>query len=745
MTERRRAAITGIVQGVGFRPFVVRLAQQLSLAGYVQNCADSVTLEVEGSPDALDQFAEQLVQCAPANSEVTAISWTSHPPINTTGFDIIDSTPGGEAALATPVDLAPCKDCLAELNDPANRRFRYPFINCVACGPRFSIINLVPFDRANTAMQAFELCGECQREFNDINDRRFHAQCICCPACGPLLEFSAQDRQKVNRGTDALDAAVQSLHAGEIVALKGVGGYQLVVNAKDAGAIAQLRQRKQRPAKPFAILCSDIEQARQFAAINDDEARILSRPAAPILLLRAQGQPLPEAIAPGNPMLGIMLPASPLHTLLAQDFGGPLVVTSGNLHGEPIIADGAEARHKLSAVADGFLSHNRDIVHAVDDSVVQMIYGEAQVLRLARGLAPRSIALPEHHPAHTILCTGGHLKQTPALLSKNQAVCWPQVGDLDSWAARQAMAKSFVTLPRFLNSDAETIATDLHPDYATRIWAERDGRPLLSVQHHHAHVAACLAEHGIDEALGIAWDGSGYGRDGTSWGGEFLAVNSHQCQRVATLRLFSLPGGDAAARNGWRVLAGLCAEAENVPKQIAHKIEPYLALAQNNALCPQSSSVGRLFDAVAALSGLCPKSSFEGQAAMAVQHAATAGAPPYSFDFTNGQLDWRPMLSELFVDRDDPQMLASRFHATLQAMIVTVVETERPRTVALCGGCFQNKLLLEGCHDALTERGYAVIYPQTMPPGDGGLALGQSWVTSHYLTNTARENQVTCV
>lgn len=747
MTERRRAEISGVVQGVGFRPFVVRLAKQYRLVGFVQNCNGCVSLEIEGPRAALDQFANELTDHIPAPAEISAIRWQSFPPSKCapSDFTILASTASGNAGLVTAVDLAPCANCLSELTDPANRRYRHPFINCVACGPRFSIIESPPFDRSKTAMKEFEPCEACAAEFNDIGDRRFHAQGICCPACGPELTFSNRRADSQHTGATALEAAVQTLKAGRILALKGVGGYQLVVDANNADAIQQLRERKRRSDKPFALMCANLTQARRFAEISDAEACVLSQPAAPILLLRAGGQSLPNVIAPGNPMLGIMLPASPLHLLLANGFDTPLVVTSGNLHGETIICDDAEAFAKLGNIADAVLHHNRRIVHAVDDSVVQITCDKPQVLRLARGLAPLSIDQSGYESTQCILATGGHLKQTPVLSGNKQTVCWPQVGDLDSLPARLAMSRSLSALPQFLNRTADVLATDMHPDYATSIWAERDGRPILTVQHHHAHVAACLSEHGIGEALGVAWDGSGYGLDGQSWGGEFLAINKNQCERVASLRPFALPGGDKAARNGWRVVAGLCTELEKLPDDVAKNIACYQSVIEQTSTRPKSSSIGRLFDAVAALCGLCEHPTFEGQAAMAVQHAATAGANPYSFEFAHGQLDWRPMLPELIADRHHSKTATSRFHATLRAMILAVIDTVRPRTVALCGGCFQNKLLLEDCHIALTERGIIAIYPQRLPPGDGGLALGQSWVASHRLSQTNPLNQVTCV
>lgn len=744
MIERRRGVVAGIVQGVGFRPFVVRLAQQCGLSGFVQNCSGAVLFEVEGATESVNHFANQLLPSAPPNSQITEIRWQPCSPQQSATFDIVESKLEGSTALATPVDLAPCTACLEELYDPDSRHYQYPFINCVDCGPRFSIIRSTPFDRANTSMNEFPLCSRCEEQFNHSIDRRFHLQGICCKECGPRLDFFESSHQSCTSEIDPLAAAAGVLGAGKILALKGVGGYQLIVAADNPQAIARLRQGKRRPTKPFAVMFRNLKSARQYLTLNDIEAQTLSGPAAPIVLLQRQGRALPESIAPANPTLGAMLPASPLHILLADRMTVPLVVTSGNLHGEPIITDDTKAREQLAGIADAFLIHNREIVHAVDDSVVQLVKGQVQLLRLARGFAPSSFAFRRaaqpNSESDSILATGGHLKQTPLLLANGQAVCWPQVGDLDSWPAQRAMVQSLDKLPKFLHQPADTLAIDLHPDYATSLWAEQDPRPAITVQHHHAHVAACLAEHGLPEALGVAWDGAGYGIDGSSWGGEFLQVDPTGYRRLANLRPFPLPGGEAAARNGWRVLAGLCAEAEPLPPRVFNHIKSYLQIARNDRVSPLSSSIGRLFDAVAALSGLCPEPSFEGQAAMAVQHAALgcnlSDVKPYPFGFTSDQLDWRPMLPEMFADSENSSRLASRFQATLVAMVVTVIETHRPETVALCGGCFQNKLLLESCYDALTVLGYRVIFPQRLPPGDGGLALGQAWVASHMLSDT---------
>ncbi len=501
----------------------------------------------------------------------------------------------------------------------------------------------------------------------------------------------------------------------------GLGGFQLLVRADDDAAVARLRRRKRRPAKPFALLVADLEAARALADIGEPEARALTHPAAPIVLLRPRSGPeLAPSVAPIVPRMGLMLPATPLHALLARALPFPVVCTSGNLHDEPICIDEREARGRLGDVADVFLVHDRPIARRADDSVAQVAGGRMRALRVARGLAP--VALPFAGDGST-LALGGHLKQAPVLTTERQAVLWPQVGDLHGAGARDAMAAALADLERFLGRRAEAIACDAHPDYATTIWAERSGRPVVPVWHHHAHVAAVLAEHGRDAALGFAWDGVGLGPDGAAWGGETLAVDRAGARRVGHLHPFPLIGGDAAARDGRRALAGLLHAASiEVPAALA----PFTRLT---ARATPTTSVGRLFDGVAALVGVVERSRFEGEAAMALEAIAEPGAEPYELP-GDGVLDWRPMFRAMHAERDDAITVASRFHATLARCIARVAHVRGAQTVALSGGCFQNALLLEAAMDALRERGIEPLVPERVPPGDGGLALGQAWVAS---------------
>ena len=732
MIARRVGAIRGVVQGVGFRPFVARLAEELGLGGSVRNRGAGVELAVEGPPDDLLRFDRRLRAEHPPAARLDAIEWRDEPPTGETRFSI-DASRTGSSALAIPPDLAVCTACLAEVADPDARRFGYPFTNCTHCGPRFTIAEGAPYDRERTSMRGFPLCGACRREYGDPRDRRYHAQPIACPRCGPSLRLVTAPGEQLASGPEALEAAATALERGAIVALQGLGGFQLLVRADDERAVHRLRERKRRPAKPFALLVADLPAARALARIDGDEAAALTHSAAPIVLLRRQGgtgaESVAPSVAPRMGRLGIALPATPLHALLARRLPVPLVCTSGNLHDEPICIDAAAARERLAAVADVFLVHNRAILRRADDSVVHVVGGRMRALRAARGLTP--VALPLPRATTPILALGGHLKQAPVLAAEGEAVLWPQVGDLHSPRARDAMEQAIADLEAFLGRRAEVLAVDRHPDYATTLWAERSGRRLVPVQHHHAHVASVLAEQGFvhaggEEALGVAWDGAGLGADGDSWGGETLLVGPRGARRVGHLLPFPLIGGDRAARDGRRVLAGLF-HAAGTPPPPELELGRYFSVAARAAT---TTSVGRLFDGVAALVGVAETSRFEGEAAMALEALAEPGARPYRCPTGDGVIDWRPMLGEMLAERHDPARVASRFHATLVDILVRVARAHRASVVALGGGCFQNALLLGEALDALATHGVRGIASERTPPGDGGLALGQAWVAT---------------
>ena len=719
---RQLGVVRGTVQGVGFRPFLAKLAAGEGLAGHAHNAGGVVHVDVEGPPEAVLRFQSRLAREAPSAARVEGVAWAEAAPIGRVGFEIVASVRAVTDALPLPPDLAPCDACLTELGDPGARRHGYPFTSCASCGPRYSIVNALPYDRERTTMARFPLCGACQREYDDLADRRHHAQPLACPACGPELSLLDRDGQRV--ADDALDAAVAALRRGAIVALMGVGGFQLLCDAEREGAVRAMRTRKRRPAKPFAVLVADLPAARRLAEVSPAEAEALSGPAAPIVLLRGRGGGrLAAGVAPGFARVGLMLPSSPLHALLAARMG-PLVCTSGNLHGEPIVVDPAEARRKLGGIAELFLVHDRMIARRVDDAVVHVVAGRARTLRLGRGLGPVSLPLKSASPR---LCTGGHLKNAPALALAEHVVLWPHVGDLDSVDARAAFEAAVFGAGELLDFTPHELVTDLHPDYATTRWAEAQGLPIRRIPHHAAHVAACLAEHGAGErdALAFAWDGFGFGEDGGLWGGETFTVRSGRVTHIGGLRRFPISGGDAAARDGGRALAGLLGDAV-VPAPWPAVAERYRALTATRLAQP-TSSVGRLFDAVAALSGTCARSTFEGEAAMRLEARARPGATPYPIEVTRTEIDWRSTIAAM---HREPGNMASRFHATLVDAIARTTELHGARLVALGGGVFQNARLAEDVCATLTARGVEVLLPERVPPHDGGLALGQAWLAS---------------
>lgn len=738
----RHGQLEGVVQGVGFRPFVAGLARELGLRGFVENLGGQVELLIEGEPARLDAFVQRLPRECPSAAHIEAARWheldTAQVPPLRARFEIRarEASIGG---LGVGPDLRICPECLAELDDPSQRRHDYALNACTACGPRLTITARSPWTRTHSAMARFEPCPACAREFADSNDRRWHAEAIACPACGPRLRAEQLDGRLLAGPSSALELAAEALRRGQIVGLKGVGGFQLLVDACDEAAVARLRARKRRPHKPLALVVASISAASELCVVDAPARAALEHPAGPIVVLPRQHGPttLAEAVAPGLTRLGLMLPTTGAHARLLALHGGPLVATSGNIHGRPIATCVAEAREQLAGVADLLLVHEREILRRCDDSLVQVVAGELRVLRLARGFAPARFELEGLGAPR--LALGAHLQHTPALAREGRAFVWPYVGDLDEPEAREAMSRSLDDLCALLGAAPTHLVCDAHPDYASTVWAEAARRrdPQLRIErvwHHHAHVASVLAEHGRERALGVAWDGAGLGPDRSSWGGECLRVEGARAQRVAHVRPFPLPGGDAAARDGLRVLAGMLVSAQlPVPIELRlPEFERFMALARRPRLSPTSSAVGRLFDAFAALVGLCRHSRYQAEAACALERAAAAHgpAPAYPFGVDEDQLDWRPMLAGALAERGRPGLVAARVHATLIAMILAVVERERPPAVALAGGCFANTVLLGGTLTALRRMGVEGLAPQRLPPGDGGLALGQAWVSA---------------
>jgi hydrogenase maturation protein HypF len=751
---RRRYDVTGLVQGVGFRPFVYRLATQLSLGGHVFNHEAGVTIEVEGEPAAVAGFGARLRRDAPPLSRIDEVRAQDLADTGERRFRIAPSEAHARAATLISPDVAVCDDCLRELFDPADRRHRYPFINCVNCGPRYTIIADLPYDRPKTTMRAFTMCPACQAEYDDPATRRFHAQPNACAACGPRLALEDAEGRPLP-DADPVASAVARLRAGAIVAVKGLGGFHLAADATRGEVVAGLRRRKHRDEKPFAVMVRDLAAARAFAEVDEAEARVLTSTERPIVLLRRRaGGPVCDEVAPGNRRVGVMLPYTPLHHLLFAPGGvaGPLVMTSANPSDEPIVRDNAEARARLRGIADAFLVHDREILVRADDSVVHVAAGALRQMRRSRGFVPVPVRLPRGGPP--ILAVGGELKNTICLTRGREAFLSQHIGDLENAPTAAFLEETIAHLERVLDLRPEVVVHDLHPDYhATRYALGRTDLKPLAVQHHHAHVLACLAEHGrLEPCIGLALDGTGYGLDGTIWGGEVLLVDGTAARRAAHFRALPLPGGEQAIREPWRMAlalldaAGAADRLERLLPRWPHAA-PRTAFALRDLLArahpfPRSSGLGRLFDAVAALVGLRDTASFEGQAAMMLEQVAAwdPAVPPYPIDLVAGAagaplvIDPAPTTLALLADLDagaTPARAAARFHATIATTLVEVARRVRAETgvalVALGGGVFQNRILLETTTARLEADGFEVLAPALVPANDGGLALGQAW------------------
>jgi hydrogenase maturation protein HypF len=754
---RRRLRVTGVVQGVGFRPFVHRLAHDLGLSGHVGNDTLGVFVEVEGDGEMVSRFEARLVTEAPPMAHIFNVTGEAVSPLRQQGFFIVESQSGAGVGTFVSPDVAVCADCVAELFDSEDRRYRYPFINCTNCGPRFTITLRLPYDRPNTTMAGFPLCAACAAEYHDPADRRFHAQPVACPSCGPRISFEGP--AGVVEGTDAaLTAAQTSLACGDVVAIKGLGGYHLACDATSHGAVATLRTRKERLDKPLAVMVRDLDIARTLAHIDDDEAALLCSPARPIVLLqRRAGSPLDELVAPANPQIGILLPYTPLHHLLFRPVPGSkvqapdvLVMTSGNLTDEPICYDDADARARLGRIADTWLIHDRPIHVPCDDSVVRMADGEEQPIRRSRGYAPLPVRLP--FEVDPILAMGGELKNTFCLLSGHDAWMSQHIGDMGSLETLAAFERSTEQFDQMYRVHPTRVAADAHPGYQTRRWAdERSGRPVELVQHHHAHIAAVMAEHGMqagERVIGFAFDGTGYGDDGAIWGGEVLTADYDSFERVAHLRYVPLPGGDTTIRKPYRAAlahlwaAGIDWAPALAPVEAAGEVECNALLRQleRNVQCVATSSMGRLFDAVSSLLGLRQRASYEAQAAIELEWIAAShldGAPNYRFGLDGDQIDVAPVLAALIDDvahGEDIGPMAAGFHLAVARMMGDVADLIRARTglgtVALSGGVFQNSLLVRLARGELASRNLMVLTHRFVPPNDGGLALGQAVVAA---------------
>jgi len=749
--KRVRVHIQGIVQGVGFRPFVYRLAHAHRLAGWVMNTPSGVILEAQGESDEVRHFLAGLEDQAPPLAAISAVQAEKIPLQVDQGFIIKASGGNGDAVQIAP-DGDVCVDCLQELFDPSDRRYRYPFINCTNCGPRYSIIQGVPYDRALTTMAPFELCAACRAEYEDPLHRRFHAQPNACPDCGPQLRQLDNQGREVNG--EPLSRTIELLRAGKILAIKGLGGYHLAVDAGNAEAVAELRRRKQRDQKPFALMTSDLATLETFALCDATAARLLQGPERPIVLLpKKQPNRIAALVAPGNGYFGVMLPSTPLHHLLLRDQFSALVMTSGNLSDEPICYRDADALSRLAPIADYFLSHNRKIHIRSDDSVIRVFRGQPVFLRRSRGYAPRPIRLPAAQPS--VLAVGAELKGTICLTRGEQAFLSQHLGDLQNAATLRSLGETVQHLRDLLKIQPQLIAHDLHPDYLSTRYAESlaeslAGLPTLPVQHHHAHLASCMAEHGLEgEVIGVICDGTGFGTDGTIWGGEFLVGGYQSFKRHGHLRPLPMPGGDAAVREPWRMalawlhsLFGAGLFEPGLPCSAALATDQrklFLQMLEKGINSPLTSSCGRLFDAVASLLDVRQTVAYEGQAAIELEALAESSSAaehyPFSFSEVDGRLvlDFSDMLRSLVqdvLDNRPREDLARRFHNTLAVAASEVCEEIRAATglqrVVLSGGVFQNRLFSEGLSTHLEQKNFQVYSQRLAPPNDGGLALGQA-------------------
>ncbi len=764
--KAERIRIRGIVQGVGMRPTIWRLAHECQLRGEVWNDADGVLIEAWGEGESLDHFVSLLKSEAPPLARIEEIE--RRPFDNATAPDDfrIQHSHDGEARTNVAADATTCPECLAEIVDPSNRRYRYPFTNCTHCGPRLSIIRRIPYDRDNTSMASFPMCPACQAEYDDPTDRRFHAQPNACPVCGPQvwLEDTAGAIIQPQGDEDVIDAAARLLRAGEIVAIKGIGGFHLACDAGNEESVTRLRHNKQRYHKAFALMARDIDMVRRYAEVGADEATLLNDRAAPIVLLQAAGESLAAGIAPGQNSLGFMLPYTPLHHLLMQALDCPIVLTSGNRSDEPQCTDNVDARERLADIAEAWLMHDRDIVNRLDDSVVRIADDAPRVIRRARGYTPQPLLLcPELASQRTVLALGAELKNSFCLLRDRRAVLSQHMGDLEEASTYRDYQHNLKLYRQLFDFSPELIVVDKHPNYLStqlgkHLAAEED-IPLLEVQHHHAHIAACMAEHGVlpeQRVLGVALDGLGMGENGELWGGEFLLCGYNRCEKLGGFQPVAMPGGAQAMYEPWRnTLAHLLQLPDSEQFIERHGDLKIIRFLQQQPLdtlrkmidrglnSPSASSAGRLFDAVAAALGICrERAGFEGHAAIELEAAATPFITmeqenAYGYEWRDNTLSWEPLWRELFTDLQrgvQKGVIAARFHSTIARAVSETAESlaaaHSVEIIALNGGVWQNRLLLAACSHLLRQKGLQVIAPIQVPANDGGISLGQAVIGS---------------
>ncbi|HYF95306.1 MAG TPA: carbamoyltransferase HypF [Symbiobacteriaceae bacterium] len=742
---RREVRVEGIVQGVGFRPHVYNLAAAHRLTGWVLNNEQGVLLEVEGSATAVEDFCADLQGNPPPLAVITRLEIRDLEPMGYQDFRIVASQNGAERKATVPADAALCPDCRRELADPANRRHRYPFTNCTNCGPRFTIVRDIPYDRPQTTMAGFALCPACLQEYHDPKDRRFHAQPNACPDCGPAVSLLDTVGRPVVSGGGWAEAAAGLLREGRILAVKGLGGFHLACDAANPAAVARLRERKRRPNRPFAVMARDLATVRRLCRVSAEEERLLTSPSAPIVLLeRLPDSPVAAGVAPGLANIGVMLAYTPLHVLLLEEGPPALVMTSGNPTGLPLCIENAEAVARLGHIADAFVTHDRAIYIPCDDSVMQVADGQPQFLRRSRGFVPRPLRV-SGSAAPAVLGVGGDLKNTFCLLSGERAVFSQHLGDLEAEEAKANWRKALAHLQRLAGITPGLVACDMHPAYhsatlAREVQAER----LIQVQHHHAHMAACMAEHGLEgEAIGLVLDGTGYGTDGSIWGFEVLAGGYGGFERIAHLKYSPLPGGEAAIRHPLMAAAGMVTAHlgdQGLERLLrlapgSREVANAAGLMRAGIHCPPAGSAGRLFDAVSALTGICRRQTYEGQAAIELGALAVQTDETYPFGLSGDQFDAALLLDALLTDRErgtDAAVAAGRFLSTVAAMCIAGARRAREVTglsdVCLGGGTFHSARLLGLVTVGLRADGFRVFRPNQLPPGDGGLALGQAMI-----------------
>jgi hydrogenase maturation protein HypF len=782
LSIRIHIAIRGAVQGVGFRPFVYKLANELSLKGYVLNNSMGVFIEAEGSESILRNFLSRIEADKPKLSVITDLEHSFLDPLGYSKFEIKESEENDEVSVFILPDIAVCDDCLKEMFDPEDRRYLYPFINCTNCGPRFSIIELLPYDRSNTSMKNFKMCDKCREEYKNPLDRRFHAQPTACPECGPQLFLWDESGKVISEKQAALKKTVDLIRQGKIIALKGLGGFQLIVDATNDEAVRELRKRKHREEKPFALMFPSIESIKEVCEVSETEERVLCSPESPIILLKRKSKignlksEISVTVAPHNPYLGAMLPYTPLHHLLMRELAVPIVATSANLSEEPICIDELEALERLRGIADYYFIHNRPIVRHVDDSIVRVIMNRELVMRRARGYAPLPVMVNEKYDflkEKTILAVGGHLKNTVALKKGNKIFISQHIGDLSTEESNKTFKKVIDDFKLLYNAEPDEIISDLHPEYISTKYAKQLSERIEQVQHHYAHVAACRFENQVEgETLGVSWDGTGYGLDGTVWGGEFFLTDDNSYKHFAQFRKFVLPGGEKAIKEPRRSLTGILFEiaGNSFVNEFSDLIENKFTSAElglilnmlsKNINSPVTSSTGRMFDGVSSLLGICDKSNYEGQAAMILEFAADWNEnDSYPFNITQEEkliVDWQPIIISIINEiRSDikPSIISTKFHNTLAEIILRIARKSGMRKIVLSGGCFQNALLTERTINLLQKNKYKVYWHQRIPPNDGGIALGQiaaymmlsksdSVGKHNHSSKTEKENQLT--